>query len=189
MSQAVIIGGGIAGMATARVLSDHFDRVISVDRDHFPTSPSFRSGTPQAHHIHVLLMEGQRLLEEMFPGLQAELATAGAQEMDWTADCLWYGFGKWGPRFRSGLVTHFASRALLEYTIRGRLVRLPNVQVMTGNQVTGLMADANATRITGVRFRSREADQPEELRELRADLVVDASGRESKMPQWLQELG
>ena len=64
MSQAIVIGGGIAGLATARVLADHFERVIIVDRDHFPTSPSFRSGTPQAHHIHVLLLEGQHLLED-----------------------------------------------------------------------------------------------------------------------------
>lgn len=189
MSQAVIIGGSIAGMATARVLSDHFDRVIIVDRDQFPASPSFRSGTPQAHHIHVMLMEGQHLLEGLFPGFQDELAAAGAPAMDWTADCLWYGFGKWGPRFASGLITHFASRALLEYTIRGRLLHLPIVEFLTGCDVTGLMVDASGTRITGVRFRSREADQPGELGELPADLVLDASGRESKMPQWLQELG
>ncbi len=189
MRRVVIIGGSIAGLVTARVMADHFDRVTVLDRDHFPASPAFRPGTPQAHHIHVLLMEGQYILEKLFPGLQDELAGAGAQELDWTEDCLWFGMGKWGPRFPSGMVTHFSSRALLEFVLRQRLSQNPKVEFLTGHDATGLVADSGKTRITGVQFRLREQGRADHSGEIQADLVVDASGRESKTPQWMQALG
>ena len=54
-SHAVVIGGSLAGMLAARVLSDHFDQVTIIERDRFPDEPISRPGLPQARHLHVLL--------------------------------------------------------------------------------------------------------------------------------------
>ena len=55
MTHALVIGGSLAGLLAARVLSDHFERVTIVERDHYPDQAEFRSGVPQARHLHVLL--------------------------------------------------------------------------------------------------------------------------------------
>jgi 2-polyprenyl-6-methoxyphenol hydroxylase-like FAD-dependent oxidoreductase len=71
------VGGGLTGLLAARVLADHFERVSIVDRDRFPDRPTFRAGVPQSRHIHTRLMRGRQILEQLFPGLGAELATRG----------------------------------------------------------------------------------------------------------------
>ncbi len=184
---AVVVGGSIAGLTAARVLADYFERVSIVERDYFPESPAPRAGVPQTRQIHVLLLKGQQILEELFPGLQAELGAAGAPEMDWSLDCGWFTLNRWGPRFRSGWVTRFASRELLEWTIRRRLAANPRVQFLEGHEVTGLVSDDSRTRITGIHFRLRPPGQG--TGNILAELVVDASGRESRLPQWLESLG
>ncbi|MBV8883156.1 MAG: monooxygenase, partial [Chroococcidiopsidaceae cyanobacterium CP_BM_RX_35] len=75
---ALVIGGSITGLLAARVLTNHFDSVTLVERDCFPKQPISRQGVPQASHVHVLLTQGQRILEQLFPGLGAELTAAGA---------------------------------------------------------------------------------------------------------------
>ncbi len=184
---AIVIGGSIAGLVTARVLADQFEQVTVLERDHFPDSPAPRPGVPQTRQIHVLLLKGQYILEELFPGLQTELGSAGAPEMDWSLDCIWYSLNRWAPRFRSGWVTRFASRELLEWVIRRRLLASSRVQFLQGREATGLLADEERSRITGVTFRFRPPDQG--AGQLLGDLIVDASGRESRLPQWLETLG
>ncbi len=184
---ALVIGGSIAGLVTARVLSSHFERVTVVERDYFPESPAPRPGVPQTRQIHVLLLQGQYILEKLFPGLQAELGSAGAPEMDWSLDCVWYSLNRWAPRFRSGWVTRFASRELLEWVIRRRLLANPRVQFVQGREATGLLSDQERTRITGITFRFRPPEHG--TGQLLGDFIVDASGRESRLPQWLEALG
>ena len=75
---AVVIGASMAGLVAARTLADHFERVTIIERDRLPSGPDIRGGVPQARHVHVLLLRGTRLLERLFPGLDAELAAAGA---------------------------------------------------------------------------------------------------------------
>src|SRR3954453_2717435 len=74
---ALIIGGSISGLLTARVLSDHFSRVTVIDRDALSVAPVARDGVPQARHLHALLMRGLQCFEELLPGLTAELQAAG----------------------------------------------------------------------------------------------------------------
>ena len=92
------------------------------------------------------------------------------------------------PRFPSGYLTHPCSRDLLEWAIRQRVTSLPNLQILERADVSHLLADERRRRVTGVRFtrRDRTASQGEDLP---ADLVVDASGRESKGALWLASLG
>lgn len=79
---ALVIGGSMAGLLAARVLLNHFDRVTIVERDRLLEQPTLRQGVPQASHVHVLLTQGQRILEQLFPGLEAELTAAGAPTVD-----------------------------------------------------------------------------------------------------------
>ena len=74
---AVVVGGSLAGMLAARVLSDHFDRVTLLERDRFPETPAARKGLPQGRHAHGLLERGRRALERLLPGLTGELVRTG----------------------------------------------------------------------------------------------------------------
>ena len=55
---ALVIGGSMAGLFAARVLSERFGRVTIVERDSFPEGPQFRKGVPQSRHLHAFMMRG-----------------------------------------------------------------------------------------------------------------------------------
>lgn len=190
-SHALVIGASMAGLLAGRVLADYFEQVTIVDRDRLPEQPMFRKGTPQGHHVHPLLKRGQIILEQLFPGLEAELAAAGAPVVDWTADVWWFNSGGWKPRFPSGITTRTCSRALLEWSLRQRLANYPRVRFLEACYVTNLLANANKTRVIGVRVRSDNTSQLGlgSEAELLASLVVDASGRNSQASNWLKTLG
>jgi flavin-dependent dehydrogenase len=141
---------------------------------------------PQAHHIHLLLARGQHLLEEFFPGLAEELTRAGAPVIRWGKDNRSFIGGRWAPPYRSDITTNVMTRAALEWHIRRRVQQLPGIELVTRSDVDGLLIESSGARTTGVRLTSR-VDQS--AREVQADLVVDASGRNSKAPEWLKALG
>lgn len=185
--QAIVIGGSVAGLLAARALSDHFENVILIERDPQPESPIARKGVPQGHHVHVLLKSGELALEEFFPGIVDELVSNGSRKVDFSKDIRWFHFGHWKMRYDSGFNVMVQSRPLLEYTIRQRLSALKNVSFYYGHSVDEVIASPDKTRVVGVRVHS--VDDRAEAQDLTADLVVDASGRGSKTPQWLEELG
>lgn len=191
-SHGVVIGGSMAGLLAARVLSKHFASVTLVERDSLPDVPEGRSGVPQARHFHTLLVQGYRLLENMFPGLDRELEMAGALPVDPTLDVAWFTPAGWGVRFPSNLRTLSCTRNLLEWAVRRRVRALPTVRILEGYAVDGLSGSPDRTAVTGVTLTRREAhgtaSAPERI-SLAADLVVDASGRGSRTPQWLETLG
>jgi hypothetical protein len=63
-------------MCAARVLSDFVDKVTVIERDAYPSAPEFRSGVPQARHVHNLLARGLREFESFFPGFEARCLSA-----------------------------------------------------------------------------------------------------------------
>jgi 2-polyprenyl-6-methoxyphenol hydroxylase-like FAD-dependent oxidoreductase len=188
---AVVIGGSMAGLLAARVLAAHFERVTIVERDTLPDGPEFRGGVPQARHLHVLLSRGQQLVEQYFPGIVAELSAAGAPTIMWPTEMLWLMPAGWCARFAPGTPYTSLSRELLEWHVRRRLAASPRVTFLPAHDVTGLVASPDGTAIRGVqlRARGRGADGREPTEHLLADLVVDASGRGSHTPRWLEALG
>jgi 2-polyprenyl-6-methoxyphenol hydroxylase-like FAD-dependent oxidoreductase len=182
---ALVIGGSMAGLWSARVLANHFDRVTIIERDRFPDGPEWRKGVPQARHVHILLVRGMQILEELFPGLEDELAAAGAPLVDWSLDCASRFVSGWGPRFRSGLATRTCSRALLEWRIRQRLAAHGRITFLPEHDVLDLRTDATGQRVTGVVTRRRDGTASGPTEELHADFVVDASGRDAKTAEWL----
>jgi 2-polyprenyl-6-methoxyphenol hydroxylase-like FAD-dependent oxidoreductase len=185
---AVVIGGSMAGLLAARVLSGYFERVTVVERDGLPQGPTFRKGTPQSRHLHIFLPRGRRTSERLLPGIEAELISSGAELMDMAESGYWLTPAGLAPRFRSGVALIGCTRSLIEWTVRRRVAALPGVRCLERTDVTGLLSDTGR-RVAGVtlRTRARKGAVPEEP--LYADLVVDASGRNSKAPRWLEELG
>ncbi len=184
---AVIIGGSIAGLAAARVLSDYFDRITIIERDHPSEDDDFRSGVPQNRQPHALLKRGLVELEGLFPGFSADWAAAGAVLVDFGKDVDWFSFGRWRPRYEPGLQSYSSSRPLLEGTVRRRLVNNAKICFVYETEVIGLAATPKGERATGVIIRSRDGHQVEDI--LEADLIVDASGRASHTSEWLVSLG
>ena len=181
-----MIGASLAGLVAARVLRDSFDEVLIVERDQIPQGPEPRSGVPQARHIHVLLVRGAQILEELFPGIRDELIAGGAPTVDWPSEILWLAPSGWVQRTGAPYELISASRDILDWTVRMRVLGRDGVRLLDGNDVTGLLAAARPARVTGVSIRSRSDGTSTDLE---ADLVVDASGRNSHAPAWLTSLG
>lgn len=185
--RAVVLGGSIAGLLTARVLAEHYPDVVVVERDELPTGVAHRRGVPHGRHIHALLARGQQALDELLPAFTAELVARGARTGDVLGDAR-HCFG--GHRFRrrsSGLVAVCASRPVIEDLVRTRVRALPAVRIVDRCDVVGLTTTRDATRVTGARVIRRADGSAEET--VDADLVVDATGRGSRTPARLEALG
>jgi 2-polyprenyl-6-methoxyphenol hydroxylase-like FAD-dependent oxidoreductase len=180
---AVVIGAGLAGLLTARVLAGHVERVTVLDRDRLADRPGFRPGVPQSRHLHVLLGRGLECLEQLFPGFEADLVAAGVPVIE-GSESLWLNAAGWCRRYQSPIRLLGATRELLEWRARAKVTALGNVQVLEGRETVGLLADRRRDAVTGIRLGGRSGDA-----ELSADFVVDASGRSSRAPQWLAALG
>lgn len=197
---AIVIGGSITGLLTGRVLANHFKQVTIIERDIFPQQPLDRPGVPQSRFLHIFLKRGQLILETLFPGMTAELMEQGVPVIESGSEVDFYIGEIKAPACGTGLDCLSVSRGLLDWTIRQRLSALSNVNFLQGRTVTGLLADSNNTKIAGVQVHinhngaekfSNDANQhnQQNSEQIFADLVVDASGKSSNAPRWLQQLG
>jgi 2-polyprenyl-6-methoxyphenol hydroxylase-like FAD-dependent oxidoreductase len=184
LDHAVIIGGSFAGLTSARVLSDHFDRVTIVERDEFPETWAPRKGVPQSPHVHGILKLGRETLEQLLPGFIEETESEGAILFDQIATGAMYSPKGWSARGKSSVLGYGVRRALLEHVARGRVLALPGITAVQG-RVNGLTIQSATGRISGVELVTAD----ETSRTIEADLVVDAGGRGSAAPKWLEKVG
>ena len=180
--RASVIGGSMAGLLAARVLSDYFAEVVVIERDLLPTEVSDRRGVPQGRHAHALLSSGRRALEAMFPGFADELIGQGALGVD-LRHLRWFDNGGYHARC-TGIEALLASRPLLESHVRSRVRALPNVRLVDGTDVDSLVMTADARRVEGVHIKRMTGAET-----IACELTVDASGRGSRTPAWLQAAG
>lgn len=173
-TQALVMGGSMAGLVAARVLADHVDQVTVLERRSEPAPGE--SIAAQGRMQHALLEAGAAGLDRLFPGFRDELRARGAIDATIENGCWW----NEGYRLAldSDVTGHLASRGLIETTVRDRVAAIPNVSVEYGAAVSELLTAAGA--VTGVRIPARD---------LQADLVVDCSGRPSKAVRWLTDAG
>jgi 2-polyprenyl-6-methoxyphenol hydroxylase-like FAD-dependent oxidoreductase len=185
---AVVLGASMSGLLAARVLADAYQRVTVIDRDPLPACGADRQGVPQGRHAHALLPRGAQILEELFPGMQADLVAAGVPVLSSPRE-FWFSVG--GHLLcRDGEPedpTYQPSRAFLEGQVRRRVRALGNVSVRDRYAAAGLVTTPARDRITGARVQPADGGRAEEV--LAADLVVDATGRSGRTPAWLSELG
>jgi 2-polyprenyl-6-methoxyphenol hydroxylase-like FAD-dependent oxidoreductase len=184
---AVVIGASMAGLLTARVLTEAYERVTVVERDVLPACGEHRRGVPQAHHLHVLLASGLAALETLFEGFAEEMMMAGGLVGDVQADARLYLDGHHYRQVPCGLYALTTSRPLLEGHVRARVAALPTVEVLDGCDAAELEVSADGRRATGLRVLPRTDGAAAQV--LNADLVVDASGRGSRTPIWLEQRG
>ncbi|MFD7256134.1 pyridine nucleotide-disulfide oxidoreductase [Streptomyces sp. NPDC059874] len=182
--RAVVLGGGLAGTLAAAALAPYVAEVLVIERDAvLPETAAPRPRLPQAAHAHMLWAGGADAIEELLPGTTATWLKAGAHRIPIPNGMVSYSPGGW---FRRWTETHYligAGRDLIDWGVRTGLRAHPNVRIRTGVKIGGLVGDGS--EVTGVRVLdgAREEDV------IDADLVVDATGRDSKAPQWLTEIG
>ncbi|AZM58284.1 MULTISPECIES: NAD(P)/FAD-dependent oxidoreductase [unclassified Streptomyces] len=180
---ACVLGGSVAGLLAARVLSDRAHRVVVIEPDDISARHAPRPGVPQDQHLHVLLPAGHAWAERWFPGITAEARNHGAT----LPSAEGFAYLNGAPQALDGSGRHMLSigRPLLESLLRERVTSLPNVTVLRG-RATGLRYHDDA--VSAVRYLGGdEGDGDTET--LDADFVVDAMGRSSRLSAWLEESG
>ncbi|HWA04384.1 MAG TPA: hypothetical protein VG819_12755 [Rhizomicrobium sp.] len=192
----LVAGCGIAGLGAALALADGARRITLVDRD--PPAPQGsaeeafarwrRRGATQLRHSHVFLGRLTTLIGKRYPLLLRELLESGARIFTFE-DGL-------PPTLRSRYVHRaddselsilFSRRTTLELVMRRHAGRLPGVSFIDNAGVRGVVATRGAGAPVAVEGLKVERDGG--IEELRADVVVDASGRNSAFPDWLRAEG
>jgi 2-polyprenyl-6-methoxyphenol hydroxylase-like FAD-dependent oxidoreductase len=184
--RAVVLGASMAGLLAARVLADSYDEVLVVERDTITDTTTARKGVGQGRHVHGLLARGQQILDELFPGFTRDAVAAGIPTGD-LGELRWFFNGRRLSPGTTGLTCVSATRPVLESRVRERVAALPGTILLERHDIVGLVTDERRDTVTGVRVQSHEAGAQE--RTIEADLVVDATGRGSRTPVWLEESG
>lgn len=183
LKSAVVLGGSLAGLLAARALVEFADVVTVVERDVLPDGPERRKNLPQSRHAHVLWSSGAKAMEELVPGVAALLAEAGAHRLPLTTDMVALSSQGWFRRWDESHHMILCSRDLLDATVRARVLDDDRIELVERAEALGL--EGTATAVTGVRVRGHDDAE----RTLPAELVVDATGRASRAPEWLAALG
>lgn len=190
-TRAVVLGGSVAGLFAARVLSDVYDEVLIVDRDNLIGVTGPRRGRLQGRHINAMHCRGRLVMEQLFPNITRELIADGCPSGDMAESVRWFFRGRRLKPFQVGLLAVAATAPTMERHLRERTSALPNVRFLQRHQVLGLQASADRSQITGVRLQDlnqRKGSADDEVL-ISTDLVVDATGRSSRSPVWLAQLG
>ncbi|HEY6258074.1 MAG TPA: FAD-binding monooxygenase [Xanthobacteraceae bacterium] len=185
--RAIVIGASMGGLLAARALADYYGEVTLVERDALPDGYEPRKGVPQGRHVHGLLARGREVLEQLFPGFTEEMVAQGATSGDIVDKVLWFNHGFYLCNAPSKLLGLAISRLMLEGSVRRRLLQLPNVRFRERCAVLEPTFDRAQGRVTGVRVQFQGGSGGAQM--MNADLVVDAGGRGSSSPAWLDALG
>ncbi|OBA62505.1 2-polyprenyl-6-methoxyphenol hydroxylase-like oxidoreductase [Mycobacterium sp. 1100029.7] len=190
---AIVLGASVTGLLAARVLADFYDSVLIIERDVLPNGPQTRRGVPQGGMPHIPAARLTRTLAQFFPGFLDELVASGARvwdDGDLSRLCINFGGHQ---LLRSGhvpdpesIVIHYAHRPFLEWRLRRRVAALANVDILQGRVAMRLTSTRDRGRVTGV-VVARGDSGAETACE--TDLVVDTTGRGSRTPLFLEELG
>jgi 2-polyprenyl-6-methoxyphenol hydroxylase-like FAD-dependent oxidoreductase len=190
---AIVLGASMGGLLAARVLADFYRTVTVVERDVLPDDPVNRRGVPQGRQPHAVLARCAQILEELFPGFLDELVAGGVPVWnDGDLSKYWASFG--GHRLvrpaalpnPQSVVNYHPSRPFLEWNVRRRVRALANVTIFDGHDVLSLTSTPERDRVAGARVVRRACGTESTLT---ADLVVDATGRGSRTPVFLDEMG
>ncbi|WP_438022413.1 FAD-dependent oxidoreductase [Sorangium sp. So ce233] len=179
--RAVVLGGGIAGLAAAGVLARHFEQVTVIERDRYDEHSMARPHAPQGAHIHALLARGLLTLSRLIPELPGWFDEIGLREGDVTYHIRGAAGGRWLPQVRSGILFRPCTRAALERLLVRDVSRRDNITVIEECKVEGLLG---SERVRGVRVSRGGLTE-----EVSADLVIDAMGRASPAGRWLKDAG
>ena len=176
-TSATVIGAGVAGLLAARALADHVDDVVVLERERLADIAQPRGHVPQGRHLHLLLSAGLDLLVGWFPGIDDELESLGAVRVDGTRACV-HQSGGYRARGYWGRPVLSMTRPLLEQVVRRRVSLLGNVALRDGVLVERV--EVGDGRVHGVVVDGSAHH---------CDLVVDCSGRSSRIAHQLESTG
>jgi 2-polyprenyl-6-methoxyphenol hydroxylase-like FAD-dependent oxidoreductase len=192
MARIVVIGGGVVALGAAMILAADDHEVLVLERDPAgpPEDPAQawelwqRPGVNQFRLPHVFQGRFRAILEAELPGVAKDLEAAGALRSNLIRSLPAAATGGWrdgDERFE--YLT--ARRPVMEAVVAAAADAAPGVEVRRGTAVTGLISGAatlsGVPHVTGVRTGQGE--------QISADLVVDMTGRRSRLPDWLAEIG
>lgn len=183
---AIVVGASMAGMMAARVLTEHYRRVVLIERDAAVERIEARKGLPAARHVHALLPSGLAVLTRRFPGLLSALRPHRVVESDLGLLNCWYAHGGLKQQTAIGVDAVTMSRPLLDHAILQELRKEARLELRTGLRVTDYVLSEDPRRVVGVKV---QADDHEAPTTLAAELVVDCTGRGSRLPALLQRWG
>ncbi|MBW0019870.1 MAG: oxidoreductase [Mycobacterium sp.] len=191
----MVIGASIAGLCAARVLCDFYGRVTLFERDELPPTPANRATVPQDRHVHLLMARGANEFEVLFPGLLDDMVDAGVARLQNRPDCIYLGAAGHvlgtGRTLRQQFTAYVPSRPHLEWQLRQRVLDIDNIEIVR-RAVAEPRFDPARQRVTGVVLGPQDADGAKDAGHadyLPADLVVDAAGRGTRLPVWLEQWG
>lgn len=174
---AVVIGGSIAGIVAAKALSEHYRKVIVLEKDQTHRRSEGRPGAAQGWHLHHLLIAGQREAEAVFPGIIDDMVAAGAFRVDMGEQYRILLAGSWKKVVKSGIDIICAGRPLLEWCLRRRLDDEPTVDYRYEQAVSDLVFDPDSGNVLGAITESGAV--------VAAELVIDAAGKNTPVPEIL----
>lgn len=180
--RAIVIGGGHSGLTAARVLADYFEEVLILEKDAAPNGLSARKGVPQGTHVHGLQGHALKLLNHYYPNIENDLVTAGAVSLDFGAQVRLYLANGWMPQRSSGQTGLSMTRPLLESKIREHTLAKENISIEWNARVTGLTITNEM--VSGVEYSLPSGQQHKD-----SALVIDASGRGTRVSRWLADAG
>ncbi len=184
-----VLGSGMAGLVTTRVLSEFFEKVTLFEKDAVPSAPDFRPGVPQGRHFHALLPGGLHIMSELLPGVMDDLQAAGSllpapdQFYFFLPQGKSYAMPQYMPEPRPDTGQrrmYVQTRGLLEHCVRAKVEAIENVETRYETMIKEVLI--SDSRVAGV-----IVDGSGE--EVSADLVIDALGRGGRTLQWLDQMG
>lgn len=191
----VVVGAGISGLGAALALGDGRRDVTLLDRDPPPPASSpdeafqhwERRGATQLRHSHAFIGLLTNLIRTRYPALMTELIASGARLFPYDEALP----PPLQPVYRrhdgdDALAFLFSRRTTLELVMRRHVERLPGITVRAGAAVRGMLCETveGIRTVTGV-----DADIDGQREIVRADIIVDASGRNTTFPDWLRAQG
>ncbi|MDQ6698193.1 MAG: FAD-dependent oxidoreductase [Actinomycetota bacterium] len=189
MAEVVVVGAGVAGLATALALSRHGHAVTLLERDAtpLPADPHAafswdRRGAPQVRHSHALLARLRNILRDRYPDVLEALLDAGLTEIRFVDMMPQTIVDRTARPGDDDLVALAGRRTTFEWVLRRAVLAERGVRLLDGVAVGGLTFGAGTGRpsVAGVQLAGPHTTGP-----LAADLVVVANGRQSRLPSWL----
>lgn len=183
---AIVIGGSIAGIMAAKALVDYFDKVTVLERDdHHPMEfLSYRPRASQTGQPHHLLQGGQEVINKLFPDFIDDFTKAGGNYVDSGRDFRFYQNDGWKVVFDSGMKICIGRRTLLEGVLRQQLDKYPTIEYRYNAEADETLLDEATNKVTGIMLR-----EGNKCYQVDADLVVNASGKNTLIPKMLEQHG
>lgn len=191
MPSIIIVGGSVAGLSCGVMLARAGHQVTVLERDTAPAPPDFeqaagwaRPTVPQVQQAHGFQALTHSVLARRLPDVLSDLLAHGAGE---------YHLRQWMPPTAAGaqaistdrtdeLISIGCRRTTFEWVLRRHALSQPGLTFHRGVLVTGLAwRPGPIPQVIGVTTRERGT--------IRADVVLDASGRRTGLRRWISEAG